>query len=549
MDLSILGITLPYIFVALAFITPLIALKIKNSLFYSLLTVFIGLIAIMGSSYLFISSYRYNKYFVYPFGGWPPPIGIVYEIDLLNSWFGLIAVLLFTLISIYNIWYYRKIEGCEWLTTLLLLLMAGILGCIYTGDIFNLFVMLEVLCISSYGLTSFFKKRKWAIEAASSYAFTGYLITTLFFFTVVFIYAAFGTLNMADITTKANNLLDYARILTSISGGVIGRREAEIASAIAVALMIWTMTFEAGLYPNNFWLPSAYTEAPTPASAMFAGIVDKVGTYVILRTFLTLFATTTSTLAIQIYGVPLITIYLEILGILGIISAYLGALLMIFQRDVKRFLSYSTISHIGLIFSAIPTLNPFENSNIRALGLTAILIHILVHSFSESSLFLGMGTFSTIVGSRDISSISGLGLKFKAIGIGSTINILVLLGILPPGLISKYLLFSALLYSGRIFYALSIVIVSGISAIGYLRLVRELLTYKKEISREKSESLYIPSIVIICFTLILIAISIAILTTPLLDNINNIFKDYVDKNVIRYIREAEKTIELVLKTS
>ncbi len=505
---------------------------------------------VIGTTSLAIRVYLHREYIVYPFGGWPPPLGIVYEIDELNSILGVIASILFLLIAIYNVWYYKKINGSEWMTTLLFLLMAGILGCLYTGDMFNFFVMLEVLCISSYGLVAFFKRRKWAIEAATSYAFIGYLITTLFFFSVVFIYAAFGTVNMADISAKANNLVEYAKNLSKISGNNIVWRNAEIASAVAVALMLWTLTFEAGLYPNNFWLPPAYSEAPTPASALFAGIVDKVGAYGILRIFLTIFGTTASALSIKFYGIPLASVFLEVLGILGVISAYIGALLMIFQRDVKRFLAYSTISHIGLIFSIVPTINPYLDPKIRSLGLTAIVIHMIVHSFSESSLFLAMGTFSTIVGSRDISSISGLGLKFKAMGIGSTISILILLGVLPPGLISKYLLFSALLYSNRIFYALSIVIVSGISAIGYLRLVRELFMYRKEsILNEKSENLYIPSIVIICFTLILIAISIAMLITPLLDNINNIFKDYVDENVIRYIREAEKNIELVLRTS
>ncbi|MEM4593903.1 MAG: proton-conducting transporter membrane subunit, partial [Zestosphaera sp.] len=116
-----------------------------------------------------------------------------------------LAATLFFFSSLYMYWYFSKIEsGYEWLSTLILILLAGVLGCLYTGDLFNFFVMLEVLSISSYALVAFFRRRKWAVEASMAYSFIGALATMLFFFGVIFIYASFGTVNIADLVVKTH---------------------------------------------------------------------------------------------------------------------------------------------------------------------------------------------------------------------------------------------------------------------------------------------------------------------------------------------------------
>lgn len=482
----------------------LIRISTKRSRIYAFYNLFIALITFVLSLKIALYVNEYGV-IVYTFGGWPPPIGITYVVDFLNAVYGLLATILFLFISIYNLWYYNNISDASWLSILLLLNMAGVTGCIYTGDIFNFFVMLEVLAVSSYGLVAFFKKRKWALEASLSYAFIGALATSFFFFGVVLLYAGYGTLNIADISAKAHV---FNTTVLSMWSGVcrdsycFGNIIA--ASATAIALMLWTLTFEAGIFPNNYWLPSAYTEAPTPASAIFAGIVDKVGTYGILRLFITMFTPYGSIMMVNLLGIPFRDLILYILSILGLITGFLGALIMAVQKDVKRLLSYSTISHIGLIFMAMACLTS-SNIETATLALTGIMLHSATHALAESMLFLGLGSLATIANTRRIDALQGYGRAYPTLSVAIAVGTLSLLGVAPlGGFFSKYTLFLALSSTNLWHYAILIIVISGISALGYFKILYTIFVQRpKEI---KKTSLSIPS-----FTCTLIALALIII--------------------------------------
>lgn len=469
-----------------ALIIPLLTLVTKNRYVYS----FIQLIATTTSfilSLTILSNVLKNKAIAYTFGGWPPPIGIVYTVDFVNAFYGMLACTLFLLVSIYSFWYYRIVKDCSWLALLLLLLHTGVTGCIYTGDIFNFFVMLEVLALSSYALVSFFKKRKWSIEAAASYAFIGALATTFFLLGVGFLYLSYGTLNIADIAAKAQNITTLMNLWSGncIENICIGN--IVLASAIAVPLMLWALTFEAGVFPNNYWLPSAYTEAPTPASAIFAGIVDKIGTYGVLRLFLTIFTPHNSVLMFKLWGIPFRDLILYLLSFLGLITSILGALLMSIQKDIKRLLSYSTISHIGLMFIVMVGFTSNQSETTMALTLSGILFHSITHALGESMLFLGLGTLASITNSRKIDDLHGYGKLCPILSTTITIGSLSLLGIAPlAGFFSKYTLFLAMISGNFIIYAIAIVIISGITAIGYFKLIYALFLQKPKKDRKNS---------------------------------------------------------------
>lgn len=485
---------------------PLIKILTKKNIIYALYNLVIALIAFILSLKTFIYVNEYGV-IVYPFGGWPPPLGIVYVVDFLNAMYGLLAAMLFLLTSIYNLWYYNVITDSSWLSTLLLLIMAGITGCIYTGDVFNFFVMLEVLAISSYGLVAFFKRRKWTLEASLSYAFIGALATSFFFFGAVLLYAGYGTLNIADIAAKAHMFNTTALHIWSgicVNAQCFGNIMAT--SAAAVALMLWALTFEAGIFPNNYWLPSAYTEAPTPASAIFAGIVDKVGTYGILRIFMTMFTPYGSILMAKLLGIPFRNLVLYILSVLGVMTGFLGAIIMAIQKDVKRLLSYSTMSHIGLIFMTMACLT-VENVEVKALALAGIIFHSITHALAESMLFLGLGSFATIANSRRIDVLHGYGKSYPATSIAIALGSLSLLGVAPlGGFFSKYTLFLALLSANLWHYAILIIIISGISALGYFKILYALFIQKpKEIKRV---NISIPCFVCLITASVLIIIGI-----------------------------------------
>ncbi|MCS7110801.1 MAG: proton-conducting transporter membrane subunit [Ignisphaera sp.] len=497
----------PLLLALAAFATPIFTLFVRNRYFYSSYMLMVAIIVTI-FSYKTLKTVMGGHIVVYTFGGWPPPLGIAYTVDFMNGILGLLASVLFLKISIYSFWYYGRSVGYEWLTTLVLLLMAGVTGCVYTGDIFNFFVMLEILCISSYALVAFFKRRKWAIEASISYAFIGAIATTFFLFGVSFIYAAYGTLNIADIAAKAQSIA--STVLHLWSGLCVGDTcfgNIALASAVSIALMLWALTFEAGIFPNNYWLPSAYTEAPTPASALFAGIVDKVGTYGILRIMLTMFSSS-SILMFKTLGVPFRDLVLLILSILGMVSGYIGSLIMVIQRDVKRFLSYSTISHIGLLFIPFIGFASGYSEETMAKTLAAIIFHSIVHALSESMLFIGFGTLATISGSRKIDDIRGYGRRYPVIISAITIGLLSLLGLAPlPGFFSKYMLFLSMMETSAYIQAISIIVISGISAIGYFRIVYLLILPRPESSHE-GHRIFLPTVLCTIVALILLTLGV-----------------------------------------
>ncbi len=523
---------IPILLALAGFITPIFTLFTRNRYFYSTYMLVIAVIVLL-FSYKTMSAVVEGHIVVYPFGGWPPPLGITYTVDFMNGVLGLLASVLFLKISIYSFWYYGKITGYEWLTTLILLLMTGVIGCLYTGDIFNFFVMLEILCVSSYALVAFFKKRRWAIEASISYAFIGAIATTFFLFGVSFIYAAYGTLNMADIAAKAQNIpLTTMNLWSGLCIDDICFGNIALASVVSIALMLWALTFEAGLFPNNYWLPSAYTEAPTPASALFAGIVDKVGTYGVLRVMLTIFSSS-SILMFKVLGISFRDLVLLILSILGMVSGYLGSLVMIIQRDVKRFLSYSTISHIGLLFIPFIGLSSNYSEEVIAKTLAAILFHSIVHALSESMLFIGLGTLATISGSRKIDDMSGYGRLYPIITLAITLGLLNLLGLAPfPGFFSKYMMFLPMIEASAYLQAISIVIISGISAVGYFRIIYLLFLPKPKNIQEKHR-IVLPSILCISVALILLILGITYMIYGVYDTMVGYGKMVVSSDGVR----------------
>ena len=250
-----------------AFILPLASKIVKNKLFPLAYSLVVTLLIVLGTTIIYIDVSSTGKPIVYAFGGWPPPVGISYEIDSFNALLGLYAGWVLLGLMLFNAWYNRNLDEPEWYYTLFLGFAAGVLGCFYTGDIFNLFVMLEVLSISVYGLIAYFKNNPGSVEAAIKYGILGATATTIYFIGVMVIYGFYGTLNMADLLDI--NIKLYGMLKTEELA-----RAAILVSALAVSLALWVFTFKAGLFPNHFWLPDAYCEAPTPVSAALSSLSE-----------------------------------------------------------------------------------------------------------------------------------------------------------------------------------------------------------------------------------------------------------------------------------
>uniref|UniRef100_A0A7C4BBU6 NADH:quinone oxidoreductase/Mrp antiporter transmembrane domain-containing protein n=1 Tax=Ignisphaera aggregans TaxID=334771 RepID=A0A7C4BBU6_9CREN len=442
----LIGVT-PLYLVAMAFLLAALGLVIKNAKFFKVFALVNTVIAFMVSVYIIrrVVDAGIQLYF---FGGYPAPLGIAYEVDELNALLGLLATSIMLLSCIYSAWYMKHPRAYLYYT-LFLTLLAGSLGCLYTGDYFNFFVMLEVLSLSSYALVAYFRDSPKSIEAAIRFAFVGIVSSSFYLLSAFIAYASFGTLTMADIALKARN----ANAVTQFSEGIVGN--IVMASAMMMALATWTWTFKAAVFPNYFWLPDAAPEAPIPISAVFVGVIDLIGVYGAIRMFYTLFGwgSVASQLRPYIFAV---------LQILGAVSVFIAAFLLLIQEDVKRFIAYSTISHLGLIFMAL-SLDVAE-------GVSASLLHTISNSFAESLLFYSVGVAIVSVG-RSINVLGALR-RYRVALAGIVIAILNLIGV-PPllGFWSKYLIFKAFLDTGRIYGIVILVLATGISAIGYFKIL------------------------------------------------------------------------------
>ncbi len=504
----------PAIAIIMAFVLPLVSLIIKNRRVWEIYAIVgTGIVLILTALTFCKAFFESDKPLVYVFGGWPPHIGIVYEVDKVNALLGLLTATIMFLISVYSVKYLEEHHGIEWYYTLLLGVEAGMLGCFYTGDVFNLFVMLEVTSVAAYGLVAFFRSQREAIEAALKYALVGSVATTIYFIALAFIYGAFGTLNMAFlayITRAGWTLGPIEPFIRPVPGMTLDA--ALSAAIIALALSTWAFTVKAALFPNHFWLPDAHPAAPTPISALLSGLVVKVGVYAVLRFTYTLF------------GLPIgrsgeftpITfetnlLLLKILLILGTLAAIVASLLMVVQRDIKRLIAYSTILHIGYIFMGMGLYT--------YLGVAASIFHTINHAIAKALLFLAAGVFIHTLKTRDIDELAGIGVKMPISTFCFLVAVLSLIGI-PGfnGFASKWLLYTAIIEAGLVPLVVVIVFTSAMAALAYIKIIYAIWLKPpvRDISKVKEAS---PLMTIPLVILALACILIGILPSMFMDKV------------------------------
>ncbi|MGB9827832.1 cation:proton antiporter [Thermosphaera chiliense] len=442
----------------LAFSTPLVDKLTRNKKLIGFMSVIAGAWASIASSIMYYWIVVNEKPIIYGFGGWPPHFGISYAVDGLNGIIGLMTSWVFLAIALYSLWYGRHLDEPVWYHVLLIGLLAGMLGCLYTGDAFNLFVMLEVLGISAYGLVAFHKERAEAVEASAKYALIGAVATTIYFTALVVVYATFGSLNMGVLSclSRTPSCLSIVPVVGSIE-------VYRLASLLAVALSLWVFTYKAALFPNHFWLPDAHPEAPTPVSAALSGLVVNIGVYATMRFLYTIFGE--GSLLGEYRSIVLIALF-----ILGVAGALLGALMMMIQKDIKRLLAYSTVSHMGLIFMVLSA--PAFSSSLRVteLAVAAAALHIISHGVSKALLFMTSGIFIDSAGTRNMDEMRGIGRKHPLASTAFTIGFLNLIGLVPfIGFFSKLLMYQAYMEAGFPIGGVLLIIASAVSIPGYLK--------------------------------------------------------------------------------
>ncbi|MDZ4768213.1 MAG: proton-conducting transporter membrane subunit [Chloroflexota bacterium] len=338
--------------------------------------------------------------FTYNLGGWAPPYGIVLVADLLASLFAVMATTVMAAGMLYAVGCRDKSVSSPAFMPLFLCMAAGLNGVLYTGDIFTMFVFIELMVISSVILVAISDNRL-GMEAAIKYLFISSMGTLFLLTGIAALYATFGTLNMADI----------ARLLAS------GERPV-LAQAAAVMLMC-AFLLKSAVFPFHFWQPDFHTTAPTPVGAMLSSIIVKVGIYGLIRMITLMFTAEAA----------LIGNVLVILGIIGIFFGSLGALR---TYDAKRLLAYSTFGQVGFILVGIGWGSPA--------ALAAALVYAVNHSFIKSSMLMITGVISsrTMTKTARLTELGGVGKTMPWVGGLYLVGGLALAGV-PPlnGFISK----------------------------------------------------------------------------------------------------------------
>jgi multicomponent Na+:H+ antiporter subunit D len=338
-----------------------------------------------------MSCYSIGSSGIYHLGGWPTPVGIDMRLDPLAILLLLVVNIVGLAVSLYSVDYMRRFTARSHFYSLFLLMVTGMNGVILAGDLFNLYVFLEVAAIASYSLVAFGCAHE-ELEASFKYIVLGSLSSVLILTGVALVYGVTGTLNLAHIAARiAETGMDAPLLL-------------------AFGLFICGFSFKSALVPFHAWLPDAHPSAPAPVSAMLSGVLIKaIGIYVLAR------------LAFNVFGVT--DNELSLLRWLGLLSMVVGGLLAVGQDDIKRLFAYSSISQVGFIVLGLGIGTP--------LGIVGALFHLVNHAMFKSLLFLNAGTVEYATGTRDLNKLGGLNRMLPVTGATSLVASLSIAGV-PP---------------------------------------------------------------------------------------------------------------------
>jgi multicomponent Na+:H+ antiporter subunit D len=425
-----------------AFFVPILK-KISKKAIMPYLTL-ITLIQTIIAALVFRDVYTTGNPIIIMAGGFRPPVGINLYIGHFASLFALIIALVSFLMAVFSM-RAINIEPKDKYAMLFLLLMLGATGMIATGDIFNLFVFMEITAISAYALTAY-NKDAHASEASMKYIILGGIGSSFFLVGVALIYGSLGTLNLADIAQKAS-LIDPT------------------VAQVALALLIFGLAVEGELFPLNAWAPDAYQAAPHPITTLFSAFVVKASLYAIAR------------IVYLLSSVETWQNILNLLIILGTLTVVIGELSALRQANVKRMIAYSSIAQVGLIAVGF-------GLGTQA-GIDASVFHMVNHAIVKALLFLAVGYVALELGGAEFEKFRGLGKRMPLTAFAITVGAVSVIGIpLFNVFWSKIKLLLAALVAGKTFVVALILGASLVEAVYYIKLIHVMWFFESEKGEE-----------------------------------------------------------------
>jgi multicomponent Na+:H+ antiporter subunit D len=373
----------------------------------------------------------------YYLGTWEPPWGIEYVVDHLNAFVLVIVSFISLIVAISS----RRVveqelpEKVVYFYCIFLLQVTGFLGIVITGDMFNLYVFLEIASLAGYALIAV--GEEGAPFASFNYLIFGTIGACFYLLGVGYLYINTGSLNMADLSNILPALYQSKVVL------------------VAFAFFLVGVSLKMALFPLHVWLPDAYTYAPSPVSSLLAPLMTKVGAYVMIRIMYTVFEPRFS-----IELIPATTI----LGWMAAGAMLFGALLALAQSDLKRMLAYILVSEVGYIALGVG----LANRN----GLTGAILHILNDSIMMLALFLIVAAIMYRSGNREIP-----GLRYMHRRMPLTMAVLVIAGLsvigIPPtcGFFSKWYLVLGAIDANKWVFVAVLLISSLLNVILFFRVI------------------------------------------------------------------------------
>jgi multicomponent Na+:H+ antiporter subunit D len=408
----------------------------------------------------------------YAMGGWPPPIGIEYRVDVFNGFLLLLVSVIAAVIMPYA---KRSVEKeipsdrQAWFYAIYLLCLCGLLGMTITGDAFNIFVFMEVSSLAAYTLIAMGRDRR-ALLAAYQYLIMGTIGATFYVIGVGLLYSMTGTLNLADIASRLTGIENSRAVLAALAFLTVG------------------ISLKLALFPLHVWLPNAYAYAPSMATVFLAATATKVAVYLLLRYFFTVFG---ASVIFTDNPIP------EILLILSLAAMFGASIVAVFQDDVKRMLAYSSVGQIGYITLGIAIAN--------LTGLTGGIVHLFNHALMKAALFMAIGAVFYRIGSVKLDDLAGIGKRmpitmaafviagFSIIGVPGTV-----------GFVSKWYLVLGAFEQGWWWLAFLIVASSLISVVYIGRIVEVVWFRPVSAAAKRAEepplSMLLPTLLLVAAT-------------------------------------------------
>ncbi len=403
--------------------------------------------------------------------GYKSPIGINLAITPLSLFLAILISFIGLLVAIHLMRgiFYKTGELSEVspskLSILVLLLIMGSTGIVLTGDIFNLFVFIEIMSIASYSLTAI-KQDELGTEGAFKFILAGSISSVLLLLAIALIYNQLGTLNMAEIASSFSKM--QPTVITAV-----------------LIMMFVGLGIEGELFPFNGWSPDVYTGAPYPVAVLFSGVTVKAALYVFVRFFFT------------IAGSQMLSLILAV----GVATLFVSEFAALKQKNVKRMLGYSSLGQLGLIVIAFGTAT--------SLSVQGAMFHFVNHAILKGVLFLTLAYFVEHTNSPLIENLKGIGRKMPFAGFMFALSALAVTG-MPPfnGFMSKLMILSALAKESSMVLIASILFASVVEGVYYFRVLQVIFTKPESDNQVKTEGAYFYYVPVVVLGILIVAIGL-----------------------------------------